>query len=110
MLSAIFLSDGSVAPITNTELEGHRGKPDSGDATCLIVEFSQVVRKAAAEFVDARHNQFPMGTVLQPSILANFLVVLMPGGRARSGPRAPRKATSFGFADPNSRNGVITSF
>jgi hypothetical protein len=23
MLSAIFLSDGSVAPITNTELEGH---------------------------------------------------------------------------------------
>ena len=56
-----------------------RGKPNSGDATRLIVEFSQVVRKAAAEFVDARDTQFSMGTVLPPRILANFLVVPMPG-------------------------------
>src|SRR5262249_30184524 len=35
-------------------------------------------RKTPAEFVDPRHDQFPVCPVLQPRILADFLVILMP--------------------------------
>src|SRR5262249_32202310 len=46
-------------------------------ASRLIVKLPQIVRKIPAELVDPRHNQLPVCPVLQPRILADFLVVLM---------------------------------
>lgn len=41
-----------------------------GNTAGLVVEGLQIVRQVTAEFVNARDDEFKMGAVLQPGILA----------------------------------------
>ena len=43
------------------------------------MECGQIVGQFAAEFVNARDDQFPVGAIFQAGILANFFVVFVPG-------------------------------
>jgi hypothetical protein len=45
----------------------------------LIMEGLEIVRQFAAELINSRHNQFPMGTIFQSCILANLFVIFVAG-------------------------------
>src|SRR5262249_40014342 len=48
-------------------------------APCLIVKGRKVVGQFSTEFVDAGHDQFPVGAVFQTCVFADLLVVLVTG-------------------------------